>query len=295
MRINVICLIAATLSILVSLSGCGKKDENRQSLDDGDVLVTIGDSSLRVQDVLQRMPGGLSDADSTAMFDAIVNAWVERLLLEDFGRENIEDMDRIERLTSEYRARLIVESYRKMMRENRNVKLAADSIKSYYAAHKEDFVLERPVVKGLYLKIPSDANNLAQIRKWMKGATDKDIDNLEKSGLNEALKFSFFEDRWVDWQNISDNIPYRFYDPNAFVESTKDFETEDRGSLYLLHISSYIPAGEVMPEEVAYPIIEELLDTRSAADYERSLLKSLGKKAMEEGRLKLVAYPGLSF
>lgn len=282
------------IAMTLSLAGCHKGNDDGNTLDETDVLVMVGDSALRVQDVLQRMPGGLSEADSTAMFDAIVNAWVERLLLEDFGRENIDDMERIERLTAEYRARLIVESYRRTLRENRSVKVVADSVKSYYAAHKEEFVLERPVVKGLFLKIPSDANNLTDIRRWMKSAKSEDIDRLEKSGLNEALQFSFFEDRWTDWQQISDNIPYRFYDANAFVESTKDFETEDRGSLYLLHITSYIPAGETMPEEVAYPIIEGLLDTRSAAEYEKSLLQSLGKKALKEGRLKLVSYPRLN-
>lgn len=287
-------LFAAALiaSASVFLCSCGSGAEDKEV--DDELLVVVGDSSLYLRDVLLRIPGGLSEADSAAMFDAVVNSWVERVLLEDFGRRNIDDMDRIDRLTAEYRNRLIAESYRRQLRENRNSGVSDESIADYYKAHKDELLLESPVIKGIYLKIPSNAANLDNIRRWVFSGTSDGIDNLEKYGLTDALQYSFFEDRWMDWQRVARQIPYRFFEDDAFVESTDNFETEYQGVTYLLHISDFIRSGEAMPEEYATPVIAELLDSRSAADFESGILSSLYRSAVKEGRLKQYGYKKLN-
>lgn len=288
-KMNIRKLAFAMLALLIAVA-CGKKEEKPAEAAADKVLVQVGDSSLMMSDVLPRIPAGLAPEDSTALFSAIVDAWVERLLLEDFGRENIEDMDRINRLTAEYRSRLIAESYRQSLRRNQKVKTPGDSIDAYYRSHLDELKLQEPLVKGLLIKLPDDVANLRQIRQWVFSGKSEDIDNIEKTGLKEALQYSFFEDRWVDFRTVAEQIPYRFTNPDNFVATRKNFETTVNGTTYLLHISSFIKSGQTMPEEYARPYVSAILDTESAADYERRLIERLYSQAKKDGKMKTVNY-----
>lgn len=282
--------ISVALMAIILLASCGKKKEETAETTPDSVLVQVGDSSLMMSDVLPRIPAGLAPEDSTALFSAIVDAWVERLLLEDFGRENIEDMDRINRLTSEYRSRLIAESYRRSLRRNVTGKASEDSIDSYYKSHIDELKLQYPLVKGVLIKLPSDVRNLNQIRQWVFSGKSDDIDHIEKAGLKEAYQYSFFEDKWVDFQTLAEQIPYRIENPDAFVVGHKNFETTVNGITYLLHISSFIKSGQTMPQDYARPYVSAILDNESAADYERHLIERLYDQAKKSGKMKTVGY-----
>ena len=116
------------------------------------------------------------------------------------------------------------------------------------------------------------------------------MDKLEKYGLKEAMQYDYFADRWVDWQVISEQIPYRFYDPDAFVESTKNFETTYNGSTYFLHIISYLKSGDVMPFDFARDQIAEILSGNKQKEHERRLIASLYNQALKDGRLKVMGF-----
>ena len=74
------CLIVASVAML---SACGGKKTDSQV--DSDVLVTVGDSSLRLNDVIVKIPVGLNPADSAAMFHQIVDNWIRDLVLIEFA------------------------------------------------------------------------------------------------------------------------------------------------------------------------------------------------------------------
>ena len=278
---------SAMLLPMLLATACGSdSDADAIGNDDDPVVVEIGDTCLRLQQVLSHIPVGMQPADSAALFERIVSAWSQRILLRDFAMENIDDLDRIDRMVEDYRTRLIVASYKRSMRENATIRISEDSVKRHYRNNPEVYRLERPLVKGIFIRLPANSTSLDNVRRWIASGTSEGIDRLERDGLRDALQYSFFEDQWIDFQTLADRIPYRFYDQNAFVESQKDFETTYHGSTYLLHISSFIPAGSPMPYEYAAPIIRESLETAAAADYEKRLVKSVVDRARRDGRLK---------
>ncbi|MDE5653834.1 MAG: hypothetical protein K2I48_10315, partial [Muribaculaceae bacterium] len=141
---------------------------------------------------------------------------------------------------------------------------------------------------------PSDAERLADVRRWIMTATSDAIDNLEKYGLREAVEYSFFEDSWTPWSTIARQIPWRFGDADAFVSRNRNFETSYRGMTYLLHISAYLPTGEQMPREVAAPIIRERLETLRGDQFEQELIANIYQQALKEGRLRFIGYNPLT-
>ena len=54
-----------------------------------------------------------------------------------------------------------------------------DSLRAYYNSHNREFILERPLVRGIYLKVPDDAPNLGVIKRLYRSSRRDDIDRLE--------------------------------------------------------------------------------------------------------------------
>lgn len=271
----------------IMCASCGKKsDSNALFSSDEDIVAQYRDTILRVSDIVRQLPQGLSATDSITLSQAIIDQWIDGFLINDLAGSQIDDMERVDRLTETYRRSLIADSYRRKMRASGVQPIDRKGITDYYRRHRLELKLERPIVKGLFIKIPSSSRYGEGVRKWMREADATAVDELENIGLNETAQFHYFADVWIDWDVISEKIPYRFGNPDQFVETNRDFETEHNGTLYLLHISDYRHSGGLMPEEYATPIIEDRIKNNHLADYERGLLGALRSTAIEKGILK---------
>lgn len=276
----------AALAALAILSGCASRGDGDGALSDSDRLVSVGDSTLYVHDVVKRIPVALPAEDSVALFNSIVANWRDSQLIEHFAEDNIDDLEQIEAMTRQYRQRLISQSYRRKLRQAGKSDISAAEIRRYYDAHKDEMVLTAPILKGIFLKVSAKAANLREIRQWVFSGRADGIDNLEKFGLTDALQYSYFEDNWVNWDVIEGLIPYRFGTPDSFLRSTRNFETERNGAIYLLHISNYLLGGRPMPYDYAAREIEEILTADQASAYEEQMLQQMRRQARKEGYLK---------
>ena len=273
-----------TIGMLLLDTACGDKQTSAPGSDE--MLVQVGDSALMLRDVLSRIPSGLSPEDSTEMFNTIVNTWVRRMVLSDLAEKNIPDMQKIEDMVESYRDGLIVDRYLELMDAQREPGEDEQRIKTYYQQHGEELVLKEPIVQGIFLKTPSDDESAGQLREWMRRANADAIDKIEKRGLKHALQYDVFLDRWIPWHRLAQQIPYRFFDADAFVESQRDFETEYAGSLYLLHISKYVPSGQPMPYDYAREVIAGILRRSDLTRSREQLLRDIYRDQMKEGVLK---------
>lgn len=281
--------ISFCLMALLAFPFCSCRPGGSAAKSDGEVLVQVGDSTLLLSDVLLKIPVGLSPEDSAALFNSIVGDWVRDLVLSDYAEKNIPDLARIDRMTEAYRNNLIVNEYLRNMSDRVGGDVSESRIRDYYAAHKSEMVLEQPLVKGALIKVADTDESLADIRKWMGRFADEDVDRIEKSGLRRATQYNYFNDQWHEWSVVADQIPYRFFDADAFVRSTQNFETSDNGTVYLLHISDFMPSGEEMPYEFARLRISEILHSADVAAYRKRLMDDIYREQIGAGVLK----PGL--
>lgn len=286
-RAQSVIIAGMTLSVGLLFSGCSK--HSGDNLTDY-VLLAHGDSVLLLNDVTSRIPVGISSVDSAELFKKIVSGWVEDMVLTDMAKSKLPDYNEIQRMADDYRNRLIVMSYLKMMRGNGDFQVSESKIREFYDSHKEEMLTERPLVKGLLLKVPENLSGLSEIKRCLFTATGESLDELERKWATDAVRYDYFENTWVDWQVIAEQIPYRFFDPDAFLASTKNFETTSAGSVYLLHISDYLPTGSEMPYEFSSSRIRALLEKAKMKKYEEDLVTALIKRAIDEEKLEVVGY-----
>lgn len=269
-----------------TLSGC-KKNKPTDS-DNRQILVEVGDSALYLNEVERQIPSGLNPLDSVALFNSIVENWLKGMIMKDVAASNIDDFEKINKLTEEYRNNLIIEQYLKS-KEEEIEKISSSDIQNYYESNKESLKLQNPLVKGIFIKIPDSDDKYSSIKKWIFNGNSASIDNLEKYGLKEAGLYELFKDHWVDWNEIAEEIPYRFYDADAFLSSTKNFETTYGGWTYLMHLYDYVPSGESIPQEYANKMIAEILRKEKITELRKNLLNSLYQQGVREKKIK----PGL--
>ena len=179
--------------------------------------------------------------------------------------------------------------YRRKMFENHAGTIPEDSLRSYYDAHKADYRLDRPMVKGIYLKVPDDAANLRRLRKLYVSDKPDDIDRLEKEVLSSAIHYDYFCDRWVDWEQIETRIPADFgADPSQWLASGgRRIDTSVGGFTYLLRITAVLPAGSTMPFGQARQLVLQRMLASNRRAYDAELIRSLREEAIKSGRVSI--------
>lgn len=257
---------------------------------DDPVLVELGDTTLRLSQVTALIPEGLSEEDSLAMYGKIIDRWMRDALLREVADENIPDIRKIDRLTEQYRNDLIINEYLARISSQRGDAATEEKVRAFYEAGKQDMKLEKPLVKGIFIKLPADAVRLDEVRRWVKSSSRSSIDNIEKYGLKGAIQYEYFLDRWVEMSSLAEAIPHSFGNLDEWLVSHKDLDITSNGSTYLLHITDRLESGAEMPYDFASPQIRQTLMQRNRAEYADRLLSSLIEKGRNEGILKTPGY-----
>ena len=252
------------LNLAAQLS-CSKAKEQK-GVDSTEVLIEVGDSALTRRMVTELIPSGLGGADSIRMFDAIVEAWVERNMLVNLAGSQVPDIEEIERMVEQYREQLLANEYRKMMASDKAGGISQASIEEYYKAHPEQYRLSSPLIKGIYLKVQKNSPDLDELRAWVRGGA-----------------------------TLGDHIPYRFSDADNFVRDNSYFECTEKGSVYMLRITDFLTSGEQTPLSFAEAGIREQLLEQKRGDYDRQLLNSLFTKGINARTIKTGAYTPIKY
>ncbi len=241
------------------------------------------------------MPYGLSGTDSTKFARAYIRNWIDTKLISEIAYNNISDTKEIDHMVDEYRNELIMWKYRKLMFNQRaTTEFSDDSIAAYYETHKKDFTCSHPYVKGIYIKIKDNAPQINNLRKWYRSPNTEDIDKIEKYGLNGAIHYDYFRDKWIDWEQIASKIPYNFGStPDAFLRQNRFLDTSIDGFTYLLDISDYILSGTTMPIDVARPQIEEMLMNEKRMQYDMELRQQLYQDAVNNNKVEIFCDMGI--
>lgn len=275
----------ALIAIVLTMVSCSSKDKNAPP---ENALIGIGNKYLTETELKLLLPGGLSSEDSIKFSQAIINAWIENELMAQIASKEI-DMEAIDNMVAQYRNELIAHEYlNRMYQSHATLEIPEDSLLAYYKSHQQEFKLARPMVKGVYLKVADDASSLPKLRKLYRSQKENDIDNLDKSELSGAVHYDYFRDKWIDWEQIENRIPYDFgASADQFLKSNKNIDFSQGGFTYLLDITDVVYSGQIRPFESALPQIKERIEFYNRLKYGEELKNNLKQKAKENGKIRI--------
>ncbi|MGL4292061.1 MAG: peptidyl-prolyl cis-trans isomerase [Bacteroidales bacterium] len=269
--------------ILFSSISCqrGSKEEN-------DHLVVEVDGHKLTHGALKDVMGKYQTiADSTRMADAYIRNWIDEILLYEKAKNNIDHLQEIEEEAEAYKRRMVIFEYQqRLVNERLSVELTDQELEQFYEQHKREFVLKQPIIKGLFLKVPADAPQLNELKKWMRKTNDESLEKIDKYSLQNALVYEYFLDRWVPFDQLMNNIPFEITNGNRFLRENKSLEVTQDSSWYYLSVDRYIPEGEIQPFEFARDKVREALLNQKKKGFVRSIEDELYQKAIREQKIK---------
>ncbi|MEG1616623.1 MAG: peptidylprolyl isomerase [Bacteroidales bacterium] len=251
--------------------------------DEKEVVVSIGENKLTKSDLYE----ALGTADSSAQVEIYIQEWIRATLLYDKAKRNVSDLSAIDKLTEEYRRNLIVFEYEKeLVNEKIAGELSEEELRDFYDTHRKRFLLKEPLIKGIFLKIPANAPQLEDVKKWMKKITPESLEKLEKYSLQNALVYEYFFDRWVPLEEVMQNIPYQMANADRFLREQKALEVTQGDYWYYLNINESVSAGNEQPFEYALPQVKEVVLNQKRKTFIREMSRELYDEAIRHDKVK---------
>jgi hypothetical protein len=260
-------------------------------LKEDDVLVKVHGNSLHRSEVEKIIPSNLSSSDSFLIAENYINKWIKDVLTFEVAKRNIgrEELE-INRLVEEYRRSLLRHRYQEYMIRNRLTAEIREYEKvAYYKDNIHKFVLEKNLIKGLFLKIPAESPGLKDVKKWYKSIDPEDLENIEKYSIQNASIYDYFYDQWIDFDEMIDKIPIQVSNKSQYLKDNQTVEVSDSIYYYLLNISEYLLAGNVAPYEYADVQIQEMMINKRKMDFLKTLEEELYQDAIRKGEVIFVS------
>lgn len=264
-----------------------------QPTDDAEVLVRVKDRALERSEITTQIPRGFSSADSLLLAESLVKKWVKDALVYQVALRNLGDeKEAVDKLVEDYRHSLLRYRYQEqLVREKLSANLRESDKLSYYEENQKKFVLDKALVKGLFLKIPVDAPGLSDVKGWYKSTSEASLEKIEKYSVQNASIYDYFYDKWVDFDQVLDNIPVHVANPNEFLKANKFVEATDSSYCYLLNIKEYLPVGGIAPYDYASPQIVEMLTNLRKVEFLKKFEEELYNDAVKGGDVKFYIEP----
>lgn len=272
------------LLILLLCAACNEQYDHRGRTP----LVELDGNFLYKEDLQSVQPAGMSKDDSLLFAEHYIRNWVEDVLLYDKAMDNIPNNDEIDKLVENYRKALIMHTYQQaLINQQLSDKISEQDLADYYEKNQTLFKVERPLMKGLFIKVPLSAPQLSDVRRWYKTETREAVEHLEKYSLQNAVKYEYFYDKWVAVSEILDMMPLKVTNVEEYLGGgNRHIELKDTAFCYFLNVSDYRPVGEQAPYEFARAQLKGMLLNMKQVDFMKKVKDDLYQGAVKKDKIK---------
>ena len=268
------------------LSGCSYFSES--SSGDG-VIAKVGDKILLRRELASALQGGITQTDSVNQAKDYIQRWIRQELMLQMAEENLtDDQKDVQHEMDEYRTSLIIHRYQQqLINQKLDTVLTATDIRQFYDLHPERFILEQHIVKAIYIEVPKNVAKVDQLKRWMNSLDDKSRTELEKYSFQYATKFDYFNEQWIDFNQIRSRMPVSITSPDAALRRNSFIETYEGNKYYLAAIKDYRLKGDKAPFEFVKNSIANLILNNRKMEFIEELQKNIYQKGKNENQFKI--------
>jgi hypothetical protein len=212
-------------------------------------LAQVGEKYLYPSEIKGLIKPGLSKEDSTIMLTSLIEKWVRKQLILQKAELNLTDNEKdVNKALDEYRTSLIIFKYeQKFIQEKLDTSVSNSEIEKYYDQNTSNFILNFDIVKAQYIKLPLKAPNIDKLKDLMRTESEENVKALESYCFQNARKYDYFNDDWVDLDNIRSVFPVEIPGNETYLKSTKFIEAKDSLYYYIVNVKDAKTKGNIAP------------------------------------------------
>lgn len=252
-------------------------------------VAKVGDKVLTMEELSKNIPDYLDNADSSLWADDYIKKWIQRELLLIKAEDNLgADMKDVDKELEEYRNSLIVYRYKdQLMKQKMDTTISEADIQKYFNENRNNFVLNRNIVKAIYIKVPLEVSSPETIKDLCTSKDPAKQAKLNEYCLSYAKTYDRFNGQWVDADLALRNFPMNISDQQSFLEKNRFAESKDKDFYYFFYIIDYRLAGQISPNEYVYNDIRNLILNKQKIQFLQQVEKDVYKEGIEKNKVKI--------
>jgi len=258
-------------------------------IDSGEPVAKVANKILTVEDLSKNVPDYLDATDSALWADDYIKKWVQRELLLLKAEENLKGNEKnVSDELEEYRNSLIVFRYKnELIRQKMDTIVKKSDIEKYYNEHRESFILNRNIVKAIYIKIPRQVSSPENLKQLCSSNDPEKLAQLNDYCVSYAKAYDRFNDQWVAADQVMKYTPVEIPDQQRFWEKNRFIETTDMEFYYLVCIRDYRLEGQSSPIEFVQKDIQNIILSKQKLDFLKQIEKDIYKEGLDNNKVKL--------
>lgn len=268
----------------VLLLQCSKNEVSEDK-----IIAQVGEKKLFGSELSQIIPKNTEQEDSTLLANDYVRKWVKQELLIQKANENLTlEQKNLTRELEDYRNSLIIYKYKnELMNQQMDTVVTREQIEQYYNANPDNFKLNSNIVKAIFIKIPIDLAKTSFIKDLVDDNSEEGKNSLREYCLQYAKSFDFFNENWVNFEIVKNNIPVEITDEEQFLARNNQIELKDSNYYYLVTIQDYKLLNELAPIEYVERNIKNLILNKRKIDFLKQVEENIYKEGVRQNKFKI--------
>ncbi|MEL6668189.1 MAG: hypothetical protein AAFP08_04425 [Bacteroidota bacterium] len=274
---------------LISIAGtsCGQGDAGP----DDPILARVHNKELHLSDLDGMFPSNSSAEDSMRTIQILVNRWIRDAAVEWEAEHAIPPDMNIDQLVRDYRTSLIRSNYeRTLENELVDTSFTTNELQAYFEEHAQQFLLERPIIRCLFIKVPHPTPAADSLRSFWNNGEIRDTAALSDYCDRYAELALLNPDAWYKLDEVADRCP-----PGTItaenVSSRQEFSQQDGLYRYYFRLFEKRNRLEVAPfSYVKDQVKNMILHERKRAVLTRAR-DSIYEYELEEENIKIYDWP----
>ena len=168
-----------------------------------------------------------------------------------------------------------------------NLHFTEEDIAAYYNAHKAEFKLDRPLVKGRIVRFPVNHRQSFKLRELVKASSADRLQDLADICAKNDFELKEFAE-WTPWSDFAANLPLRQgMASEQLIRPGEVQQLRDNESHYYFFVTEVAGSGQTAPLETRRATIRRILFNLRQAEVIRSHEEELVDAALTEGEAKI--------
>ena len=268
--------------IVILMFSCGNTRKD-------DVAVAkVRDKYLYFSEMKEIFPKGCTNEDSLSLAKMYIDNWIKTRLMLQKAELNLspEELNISEELEN-YRTSLLIYKYRdRILQEKLDTMVSDSQLKSYYESNLDNFTSNDYFVKAVYIKLPKDAPNSWNIRRWLASALENDIEELTDYCRKYAVRYSFFDDEWILWTDIERLFP-QIESATRQMKQNNLIEQHDDNFKYFVHIREKRTPGDPYPLSFVKNKVKSIIINKRKLKFISELERNIYNDALEKNQFEI--------
>jgi hypothetical protein len=276
----------AFIFLLISfLSSCdllNKKGSGEFQHREGIILAKVNDKFLYSKDLVELLGKDYTKTDSIELTKAYVDQWVRKELLLQKAETMIDPQNQeIQKKLLDYKHDLLIYQYENTyLKEKLDTIVQDKEIEDFYHKNANSFILKQNIIKGIFIKIPSESFKTEKLRQLVNTGPNSDMRELKTYCLRFASDYFLDDTLWLNFDDLVRNSPFmEITAKTRFLEETRYSEMKDSKFTYYLKIKDYKISDQLSPLAFVKEEIKNTIINKRKIDLIAKLEESIYNKA----------------